>query len=139
VQYRTVSSIQCYEAFSEAGIDYGAGFKGIDEIYTGKDKVLAKLSPHIQLLDNREQFVLHPGLMDSALQASTGLVAPSAYLNPVMPYSAREIEILSGCAQVMWAYARLIEEVKRKITCKNLILICLTGMGRCVSGLKDWI
>jgi acyl transferase domain-containing protein/acyl carrier protein len=109
---QTLSSTECYEAFRAMGIDYGPAHQGIVKIYVGLGQVLAKLSLPSSVSNTQEQFVLHPSLMDSALQASIGLrmgvgeTLPfdnKAPLRQFLPFSLQEIEVLGNCTSAMWA------------------------------------
>lgn len=102
----------CYEAFKEKGIEYGPGQKGIEMVYVGSGKVLAKLSLPSVVSHTKDQFMLHPSLMDSALQAAVGLIADfgdlqtSNIIPPLklsMPFALEELEVLDQCTPTMWA------------------------------------
>ncbi|MCP4396442.1 MAG: SDR family NAD(P)-dependent oxidoreductase, partial [bacterium] len=106
---RSLSSSQCYEAFRSMGIDYGAGHQGIETLYVGAEQVLAKLSLPASLSDTENQFVLHPAMLDSALQASLGLAAsvnPNSDLKPALPFALQEFDIFGPCTSTMWALIR---------------------------------
>jgi acyl transferase domain-containing protein/NAD(P)-dependent dehydrogenase (short-subunit alcohol dehydrogenase family)/acyl carrier protein len=108
----TLSPSQCYEAFKAMGLQYGPGHQGIEMMYVGSGQVLAKLSLPSTVSDTIEQFVLHPSLLDSALQALIGLIMGSgdtsgkATLKPFLPFALQELEILSRCTPTMWALIR---------------------------------
>ncbi len=115
----TLSSSQCYEAFKVMGIGYGSAYRGIEMVYVGSDQVLAKLSLPLSVSNTQEQFVLHPSLMDSALQASLGLIMSSgdgiirtAPLEPALPFALQEIEILGNCTSAMWTLIRYADGSK---------------------------
>ncbi|HML90062.1 MAG TPA: SDR family NAD(P)-dependent oxidoreductase [Methylomusa anaerophila] len=106
-----LSPSQCYEAFKAMGIDYGPAHRGIETVYVGPEQVLAKLALPLAVAGTRDQFVLHPSLMDSALQASIGLVMSlgdggAVSLKPVLPFALQEIEILGNCPSSVWALIR---------------------------------
>ncbi|MBH0333634.1 polyketide synthase [Brevibacillus brevis] len=112
---QVISSEEFYEFFSAIQIDYGRGHKGIDRVYVGPGQVLAKLILPLSVTGSVDQFVLHPSLMDSALQASVELTLSSrcvmssdslAKRKPVMPFALEEIEIIRPCTSEMWAYVR---------------------------------
>ncbi|AJQ29670.1 SDR family NAD(P)-dependent oxidoreductase [Pelosinus fermentans] len=118
---QSLSSDQFYEAYSAMGIDYGPGHRGIEMAFVGSDQVLAKLSLPSHISDTQEQFVLHPSLMDSALQASIGLMIGSvntpfsgsiASRKPALPFALRELEIFGKCSSAMWALVRYGEGSK---------------------------
>ncbi|WP_456299291.1 beta-ketoacyl synthase N-terminal-like domain-containing protein [Methylomusa anaerophila] len=109
------SAGQCYEAFRAVGIDYGPSHQGVEKIWAGHGQVLAKLSLPAAVADTKEQFILHPSLLDSALQASIGLMPGSgnaipsggeARPQPFLPFALQKIEIVGKCTAVMWALLR---------------------------------
>ncbi|MGS5020735.1 SDR family NAD(P)-dependent oxidoreductase [Paenibacillus sp. JJ1683] len=111
----TYSSQQCYEAFAAMQVSYGLGHQGIEKIYTGVDQVLAKLSLPSSIYQTMGQFVMHPSLMDSALQASIGLMMDTysaamsdgkVSIKPALPFALEELEVFSGCTSEMWAWVR---------------------------------
>ena len=111
-----ISSARCYEAFSKMGIDYGLGHQGLESVYMGQGQVLAKLALPDSVLSAAGWFVLHPSLIDSALQASMCLMAGSIDDNsltdavkpirPALPFALQELEVFGKCTPVMWAFAR---------------------------------
>ena len=103
---RTLSAAEVYEAFKAMGIDYGPGHRGIEAVYVAPEQILAKLKLPAALSGTEDQLVLHPSMMDSALQASigfslgTGDTNPGggkAGLKPFLPFTLEELEILGKC------------------------------------------
>ena len=68
---RTFSAAEVYEAFQAMGIDYGPGHRGIEAVYAAPEQILVKLKLPASLSGTEDQFILHPSMMDSALQASS--------------------------------------------------------------------
>ncbi|MCP4750595.1 MAG: hypothetical protein GY866_06860, partial [Proteobacteria bacterium] len=83
---KSLGSDECYEAFTNIGLEYGSGHRGIKKLYVGEGRALAKLALPSSVSDTADQFILHPSLMDSALQASGlmigGVTAESGKLEP---------------------------------------------------------
>ncbi|MCX7921058.1 MAG: SDR family NAD(P)-dependent oxidoreductase [Clostridia bacterium] len=108
----TLSSGQCYEFFKSAGLEYGLGYRGIEKVHIGTDQVLAKLSLPSSVSNTQSRFVLHPSLMDAAIQASIGLMmthvdnGSKAAVKPALPFALEELEILGGCTSSMWSLVR---------------------------------
>ncbi|MCP5003332.1 MAG: SDR family NAD(P)-dependent oxidoreductase, partial [Planctomycetes bacterium] len=110
----TLNADSCYQAFKKMGIEYGEGHRGIREIYQGEKQVLAKLSLPYSVHDTLDGYLLHPGLMDSAIQSSIGLVLNSgalsdgskAPLKPSIPFALESLEILGSCTSEMYAWVR---------------------------------
>ncbi|WP_371399878.1 polyketide synthase dehydratase domain-containing protein, partial [Bacillus wiedmannii] len=104
--HREISALECYEIFRSVGLNYGPAHQGIERLYVGEGQVLAKLLLPSVVADTLRQFVLHPGLMDSALQASIGLLMESTPLKPALPFALQEVDILGQCTSEMWALVR---------------------------------
>ncbi len=87
------SPAQCYDAFAELGLAYGPGHRGLAAVYAGEDAVLARLALPVAAPGGVPAFVLHPGVMDSALQASVAfLLGEDGSLRDsttVLPFAAR--------------------------------------------------
>ena len=104
-----LSSTEVYEAFKAMGLEYGPGHQGIEQIYVGQGQVLARLSLPISVLDTKDQFVLHPSIMDAALQAAIGFMTGVDDTNniiplkPALPFALQELEIFSRATSQMWA------------------------------------
>ncbi|PEP92269.1 polyketide synthase, partial [Bacillus wiedmannii] len=103
---RTLNSTEFYGIFHKLGIDYGPAHKGVERLYIGEGQVLAKLSLPSMGVDTQTQFVLHPSLIDSALQASIILLMGSTPTKPALPFALQELDILGQCTSEMWALVR---------------------------------
>ncbi|MDK8180300.1 SDR family NAD(P)-dependent oxidoreductase [Paenibacillus sp. UMB4589-SE434] len=101
----------CYEAFAEVGLCYGEGQQGIEVLYVGQGQVLAKLSLPPSLTNTHDAYVLHPSLMDSALQATIGLFTGFAADRldsgqTALPFALHEAHVFGPCTPTMWAWVR---------------------------------
>ncbi|WP_089103856.1 SDR family NAD(P)-dependent oxidoreductase [Streptomyces hyaluromycini] len=101
---------QCYETFRAAEMEYGPAFQGIEYVLGGATQALAKLTLPLSVRETGDAYVLHPSLLDSALQASVGLrTDPSGLGEPVMPFALESVDVLGRCSPSMWARVRLGE------------------------------
>ncbi len=112
-----ISGEQCYQAFSRLGIEYGPAHRGISRIEAGEGQVLAEIDLSALVTKDDRSYVLHPGVMDSALQSCIGLDAAIAAdvtdfsaLRGAMPFALRELSIYAPCAGRMWAWVRIASE-----------------------------
>ena len=110
----SLTADQCYEAFKAMGIEYGPDHKGIETLYLGADKVLARIRIPDSIAHTLDLYVLHPSIMDSALQASIGLMQASgkditsaAAMKALLPFALEQMEIFGRCTTAMWALIRL--------------------------------
>ncbi|MBI0443638.1 SDR family NAD(P)-dependent oxidoreductase [Bacillus amyloliquefaciens] len=102
---RRMSKAECYEAFDSLGITYGPSHQALDAVYAGSGEVLAKLTLPPSACEEKEPFILHPSMLDAALQASIGLVLSdgSASGRPFLPFALRDMQVFSACRETMWA------------------------------------
>ena len=110
---RSVSANECYDAFSKVGIDYGPAHRGLAALYCGVDEqgqrqVLAELRLPSCVSGTADQYVLHPSLLDSALQASVGLsLGSQADQNRLLvPFAVEEVEVVKDCPAQVFAWLR---------------------------------
>ena len=137
---RTVSSRQCYEAFRAMGIEYGPGHQGIEQVYLGEGQVLAKLTLPTSVSATQDQYVLHPSMLDSALQSS--LLMRSGDCKLALPVALEELEVLDKCTSSMWALIRYREGCEAGDTVEKLDIdlcdeegkVCVRMKGLTVQG-----
>ncbi|TVZ38732.1 polyketide synthase PksM/polyketide synthase PksN [Alteromonadaceae bacterium 2753L.S.0a.02] len=102
-----VDSASLYHTFSLMGIDYGEAYKAVKSVAFGDEQVLARL-----ILPNDEvastPFVLHPTIMDAALQATVGLISPVNL--PSLPLALESMRIFRPCVSEMRVWARYADD-----------------------------
>ncbi|SFS42465.1 PfaD family polyunsaturated fatty acid/polyketide biosynthesis protein [Marininema halotolerans] len=110
---KRLSGVECYESFRDIGMEYGVGYQGIQELYTGENQVLAKLQLDGASMDKDDggRYVLHPGLIDSALQASIGLHLGKEKGETFLPFSLDELNVIEACpiGSPVWAWMRICD------------------------------
>jgi acyl transferase domain-containing protein/acyl carrier protein/SAM-dependent methyltransferase len=116
---KQLNSEECYKIFEQIGVTYGQGLKGIEHIFIGNDCTLAKLflPPSVS---KTNQYILHPCLFDSALQASIGMIIGSNKFGHEMPFALEHVDIFSKSTSSMWAFVKdsensLIEDNVKKL------------------------
>src|SRR5262249_18921277 len=97
-----------YTIFAGMGLNYGPAHQGIIMIHLGEEQALAQLRAPAVVETNRHQYVLHPSLTDSALQASIGLIVASKNVptKPYIPFAVESLRIVSACAKEMVTWTR---------------------------------
>jgi polyketide synthase PksN len=99
----------CYALFAASGLDYGPAHRGIVELYAGGDQALARLALPAPVARTLGQYVLHPSLMDCALQASIGLVMgreTTGEPKMALPFAVETVDVFGDCTNSMWAWVR---------------------------------
>jgi polyketide synthase PksN len=108
MQQSILQPFKIYEMFSSLGLNYGPAHQGIVALYVGEKQLLAQLRLPTVVEASQHEYVLHPSLMDSALQASIGLIVDPNHLpsNPSLPFVLESVRILSACTREMFAWVR---------------------------------
>ncbi|MDB6036637.1 MAG: putative polyketide synthase PksJ, partial [Verrucomicrobiales bacterium] len=110
-----VTGDACYQAFASAGFEYGIGFRGIQELATGRGQVLARITLPSFLRDEHLKYVLHPSILDCGLQACVGLAMASASerswtsrspVNTSLPFALKVVKIFRSCPASVWSWVR---------------------------------
>jgi acyl transferase domain-containing protein len=94
---KSLSAAQVYADFTRHGLQYGAGHQGLVSLAIGEDarglpQVLGELSLPPGLRSDASDYTLHPSIMDSALQASIGLLS-AVSLGPRLPFTLSSLRI----------------------------------------------
>lgn len=98
----------CYRLFASLNLNYGPSFQSVREMHHGQTEALARLELPAHLQNGFDDFLLHPSLMDGALQAVSGLLtAPELDTQgPFLPYALREVEILAPLPRACYAHVQ---------------------------------
>ena len=97
-----------YAACARMGLVYGPALQGVTAIHRGDGQVLAQLHLPSVVADRASDFVLHPSVMDGALQAAVGLIdgGPELSVRPRLPFALDSLRIVSACRSQMVAWVR---------------------------------
>src|SRR5947209_2917038 len=97
-----------YAFYALKGLVYGPAFQGITTIHQGGDQALACLRLPSAIAQTSGEYLLHPSIMDSALQAATGLVDGWTEISaqPLLPFALESLRIFAPCTPDMFAWAR---------------------------------
>jgi acyl transferase domain-containing protein/enoyl-CoA hydratase/carnithine racemase/acyl carrier protein/SAM-dependent methyltransferase/NADP-dependent 3-hydroxy acid dehydrogenase YdfG len=108
MEHSRLKASDIYEMFTKMGLHYGPAHQGIATLYKGKRELLAHLHVPEFLETSHDQYVLHPSLIDSALQTSIGLIADSDHIpfKPRLPFVLESLRIISACPKKMVAWVR---------------------------------
>ncbi|MFD2408138.1 SDR family NAD(P)-dependent oxidoreductase [Azorhizophilus paspali] len=111
-----LSAEQCYQAYREMTFEHGPAYQGLQSVALGRGEVLAELALPSCQHDSFNDYLLHPSLMDSALQAAIALsigadvVLPEGdrenlppVMRPTLPFALEGLQVLDRCSERMWA------------------------------------
>jgi acyl transferase domain-containing protein len=89
-----------YSGLADAGINYGPAYQAVQEISLGDRELLAE----IRVPNPTAELVLHPIVIDCALQAALELIRREQ--QPSQPLALESLRILGACGERMFAWVR---------------------------------
>ncbi|NVO12146.1 MAG: SDR family NAD(P)-dependent oxidoreductase [Bacteroidales bacterium] len=106
-------SVYFYDLFKKAGFNYGSAFRTVQEFYISDSFALSKLKIADHLKADFDKFILHPSLLDGALQTVAGLIGSVGSGTPYLPFAIDEIEIIRSLPQTCYAYVEFADSEKQ--------------------------
>ncbi|MFP5393941.1 MAG: SDR family NAD(P)-dependent oxidoreductase, partial [Gammaproteobacteria bacterium] len=107
---RAFSAPEVYAAFASLGIDYGPAHRAVTALHLGSDELLAQLALPPAIAASLTDYVLHPALLDAALQATIGFGLDQGRLRAALPFSMEEVRVLAPCQPAMWVHVVRTDE-----------------------------
>jgi len=98
------SGAECYQAYGDAGMHYGTGFRAIQELYVNQTEALSRLVMPASVRKGFTDFALHPSLMDGALQTVIGLAGEATAAVPCVPFSLGEVVSFLPLTETCYAH-----------------------------------
>ncbi len=101
-----------YSFFRSMGVEYGRSFQVIQEIFFSPHAALVRIQLPAHLEQEAEQFVLHPSLLDGALQTIVGFNREETSKKPdlYLPFSIDEIIIFDKLPATCYVYVTKTSE-----------------------------
>ena len=134
------SGKKCYGIFEKLGIDYGPAHQSIQLLNIGEEQVLAKLSLPAEnsQLKEKEPYVLHPAIMDGALQSAIGLMGDTTDTKIALPFELEELKLLAPIDDSMHAYLRYSRETGRDSKVQKLDIDLYNASGELAVSLSGF-
>ena len=100
------SKEEIYKRFKEQGIEYGPTFQTIEWVISNEKEALARIQLPSKLEQESKSFLLHPSILDGALQSAVGLLNQDDQLR--LPFAVEEVDILHPLdnKKIHYAYAQ---------------------------------
>src|SRR5579864_1256005 len=97
-----------YAACARMGLLYGPAFQTITAMYRGSNQALAQLTLPDRVTEDSGSYVLHPSLLEGALQAAAvGLIDNDCESSqPRLPFALESLRIISPSSRNMFAWVR---------------------------------
>lgn len=100
---KIISKESCYGLFKKIGLDYGPAHRCLEEVHIGHNRILAKAISSVEN-DVRSSFILHPGMTDSALQATLlwNCTENNDSVKLFLPVAVEKMEIYRNTPLTSW-------------------------------------
>ncbi|WP_198119457.1 SDR family NAD(P)-dependent oxidoreductase [Massilia rhizosphaerae] len=104
-----LDAAQVYAAYGRMGIVYGPAHRAVTALRRGREQVLARLALPHAVADTLDDYVLHPSLLDGAVQSAIGFIEDFERLpaRPNLPFAVESVRIFAPCTREMVAWLRL--------------------------------
>ncbi|UCH96091.1 MAG: SDR family NAD(P)-dependent oxidoreductase, partial [Candidatus Aminicenantes bacterium] len=105
-------AVDFYRQLSNHGSHLGPRFKSIREFYYNEKEALSRVEIRQELEKDLHEYVLHPTLIDSAIQSTVALGYLSGFNNQwdYLPYVLGELKIVKTGSRVCYAYVWLVRD-----------------------------
>ncbi|MDR7090940.1 type I polyketide synthase [Cellvibrio fibrivorans] len=111
-----------YRSFDERGLGYGAQFQTIEQLFTGKRALLARISAPLMAEDaHSKSYLSYPSLLDGAFQSLIAL-SDSQQTAPMVPVEVGEVTVYQNIPSHFWCYGEILEQTATGILCDLKLL-----------------
>ncbi|MBF0453051.1 MAG: SDR family NAD(P)-dependent oxidoreductase, partial [Candidatus Magnetomorum sp.] len=103
----TIETKEIYDKFLQDGYQYGKTFQPINKLYMGENEALSDLILPDEVKSDFDKYLLHPSLMDGALQTTSGILSLESSDDIFMPFSIGKVIYYQSLPVSCFAYATL--------------------------------
>jgi len=114
MQHGSLDGTTLYPLLATMGLNYGPAHQGIMSIDFGERQLLAQLRLPPVVQSSRDQYVLHPSVVDSALQAGIGFIVDRLPKKPLVPFVLDSLKVIAPCTNKMLAWLRYSPDGNRE-------------------------
>ena len=136
-----MAGAECYQLFQTKGLAYGPSFQAVQMVAGNETEAISFLKLPINCTQGFHNFVLHPSLMDGALQTVLGLLDNSGANSGglYLPFALGEVEILRPLPERCYAYAVTAGNQKTSNTqVKRFNILLVDEAGQVLVRIKDF-
>jgi hypothetical protein len=120
----TWEGAECYKLLKAGGLNYGPSFQTIQALHHNDTEALSRLVVPKALTND---FVLHPSLIDGALQTLIGLKGLGTESTLYLPFALGAVELLGPLSDQCYAYVRRINDADSAVKKFNISILDETG------------
>ncbi|TDR44821.1 acyl transferase domain-containing protein [Tahibacter aquaticus] len=123
---KVMNGRDAYPLFKSFGLDLGPGFQSLQEVYRSDSETLGLLQLPPARLDDLQSLLLHPSLIDGALQAGVAAQLGGASSEMLVPFSIGEVEVIHPLQPRCWSYVTEMTDGRvenSRVSRKNVLIL----------------
>ena len=120
LQLQSAEITHYYQSLSRQGLNYGASFQGIKQIWQGKQEVLGYVELPDNLSNQASDYQIHPALLDACLQL-IGTVAESDS-GVYLPVGIESLSLAKANVNQVWTHVTIKPRDNQQILQADLVL-----------------
>lgn len=98
---------QHYQQWKQRGINYGASFQGIKQLWVKDKEALGLIELPPNLTNNSQEYYLHPALLDSCLQILLAALPAELQTTTYIPVALDKLNIYNLPGNKIWSHLKL--------------------------------
>ncbi|MEW9701474.1 SDR family oxidoreductase [Paenibacillus sp. SI8] len=104
---------RCYRQFRNLGLEYGATFQGIKQLWQGDGQGLALVEIPEQLDPGFDQYIMHPAVLDVCFQVlASAMPFSDGEKSVYMPVAAKRGLVRGRMTRNLWIHAQIEEQTE---------------------------
>jgi acyl transferase domain-containing protein/NADPH:quinone reductase-like Zn-dependent oxidoreductase len=103
----SIGITRLYEELSARGFEYGPMYRVVQELWGGQNEALGRLELPATATVRASKMLVHPGLLDGALQVLGAALAPGLEKALFLPVGAQRVRHLAPVTTSAWAHVRV--------------------------------
>ena len=101
---------QHYHRYQTIGINYGLSFRGVQQIWVGENRAIAKLELPQELLSQSTSYTIHPALLDAALQVIAHALPATRDQQTYLPVGVDQYKVYDRPGPSLWACTSVTDQ-----------------------------
>jgi acyl transferase domain-containing protein len=92
-----------YQKYKQRGMDYGASFQGIQQLWKGSKQAVGKIKLSPELVEQATDYQLHPALLDAAFQVIGAAMEEIDSDQIYLPVGMKKMRVYCNPKKEVWA------------------------------------